>query len=483
MPRSFLAVDLGAESGRAVLGLFDGKKVETREIRRFSNEPVTYRGSLHWDVPRLWLEVTRALNDLGSAPLDGIGVDGWGVDYALLSASGELLGNPHHYRDGRTQGVMDEVFQRASPKAIYDATGIQFMPINTLFQVYAGYKKSPELFGVAATLLTIPDLLHHWMCGEAVCEYTNATTTQMVNAHSGNWDVDLLAKAGLPTHMLASIVEPGSILGRLLPCANRQLAGTKVIAPACHDTASAVATVSSDGDTAFLSSGTWSLLGKEVAAPIINDEARQCNFTNEGGVCGTTRFLKNVMGLWLLQGCRASFANRGEAWSYEQLAQAAEAAEPFRSLMNPDDIRFLNPACMTTAVADFCKETGQPRPESAGQFARAVLESLAFRCAYVLGKLEQLTNSRISKIRIMGGGSRNDLLNQFIADATECSVIAGPVEATALGNIAMQMLATGAVHSLEEARAILDHSVERRVFEPKRSDAWQQQKQRFEQYQ
>src|ERR1051326_7441637 len=302
MPKStaskpYLAFDFGAESGRAVLAHLQSGVLTTEEVHRFPNEPVEYLGSLHWDAPRLWLEVRKALAGLGEVELAGIGVDAWGVDYALLGERGELLENPYHYRDRRTEGIMEEVLARVGRDEIYSATGIQFMPINTLYQLVAAKRRSPRLLAAAQYLLTIPDLFHYWLTGNAVCEFTNATTTQMVDPIKRTWATGLLQRLELPAHLPAPIVEPGSIVGTLLPeiAGHTSLAGTTVIAPACHDTGSAVAAISARDGTAFLSSGTWSLLGTELDAPVITPGALRLNFTNEGGVNGTTRLLKNVM--------------------------------------------------------------------------------------------------------------------------------------------------------------------------------------------
>ena len=317
MPASkpYLAFDLGAESGRAVLGHLQSGILTTEELHRFPNEPVEYGGSRHWDVARLWLEMRKALSRVEGMELTSIGVDAWGVDYALLGERGELLQNPYHYRDRRTQGVMDEVFRRVPKDEIYRATGIQFMPINTLYQLYAAKRDTPAIVAAAKRLVTIPDLFNYWLTGNAVCEFTNATTTQMVDSVNRTWATDLLERLDLRPELPAPIIEPGSVIGTLLPeiAQNSALSGTPVIAPACHDTGSAVAAISARDGTAFLSSGTWSLVGTEVDAPIITREALRLNFTNEGGVNGTTRLLKNVMGLWMLQGCRHSWTAQGHS--------------------------------------------------------------------------------------------------------------------------------------------------------------------------
>jgi rhamnulokinase len=482
--KPYLAFDLGAQSGRAVLAHLQSGILTTEEVHRFANEPVEYGGSLHWDLARLWFEVRGALARLGGVELAGIGVDAWGVDYALLGERGELLQNPYHYRDHRTEGIMEEVVRKAGKEEIYRATGIQFMPINTLYQLFAARRQTPKLLEAAKYLLTIPDLFHYWLTGNAVCEFTNATTTQMVDPVKRAWAAGLMQSLELPAHLPAPIVEPGSIIGTLLPdiASHSSLAGTSVIAPACHDTGSAVAAISARDGTAFLSSGTWSLLGTELDSPVITPDALRLNFTNEGGVNGTTRLLKNVMGLWMLQGCRQSWTAQGRSYDYRELIEMAARETPFRHLVDPDDESFLRPPDMLTAIDKFCARTHQPGPQEPGAYVRTVLESLAFKYRFVLRNLEHVCDKRIEQIRIIGGGSKNRLLNQLTADSTGRKVLAGPAEATALGNIAIQILATGGASSLQEVRAIVDRSFPTEVFEPLETDKWDQHAERFEQY-
>src|SRR6185437_2596664 len=343
---------------------------------------------------------------------------------------------------------------------------------------------TPELFTSARTLLTMPDLFHYWLTGNAVCEFTNATTTQLVNAVSRAWSKELMDKLKLPSDLPAQIVEPGSFVGTLCDeaASSRNLAGTPVIAPGSHDTASAVAAVAACDGTAFLSSGTWSLLGTELNAPVINAESMRLNFTNEGGVCGTTRLLKNVMGLWMLQCCRTFWSAQGNAYSYAELMEMSFQEPAFKHFVDPNKECFLHPTNMPEAISNFCDRTQQPKPGNPGAYVRAVLESLALKYAVVTGEIEQLTGKAITQIRIIGGGSKNRVLNQFTADATGRTVLAGPVEATALGNIAMQMVATGGVSSLAEARALIDRSFPTEVFEPRESDRWQDELERFQHY-
>jgi rhamnulokinase len=489
MPKSahakpYLAFDFGAESGRAVLAHLQSGILTTEEVHRFPNEPIACGRSLRWDVGRLWLEVRKALARVGEVELAGIGVDAWGVDYALLGERGELLENPYHYRDRRTEGVMEEVLGKISKEEIYHATGIQFMPINTLYQLFAARRETPKVIAAAKRLLTIPDLFNYWLTGNAVCEFTIATTTQMIDPRKRTWAAGLMQRLQLPSDLPAPTVEPGSILGTLLPeiAGNSSLASTAVIAPACHDTGSAVAAISARDGTAFLSSGTWSLLGTELDSPVITPDALRLNFTNEGGVNGTTRLLKNVMGLWMVQGCRKCWMAQGHSYDYRELTELGSQETSFRHLVDPDDESFLHPTDMLAAIDEFCTRTHQAVPREPGAYVRAVLESLAFKYRVVLRNLEQVTGKHIEQIRIVGGGSNNQLLNQLTADATGRRVLAGPAEATALGNVAIQILATGGAASLREVRAIVDRSFPTEVFEPLETDKWDQHAERFEQY-
>jgi rhamnulokinase len=482
MAAHFLAFDLGAESGRAMSGRLRSGQLDLTEVCRFPNEPVRERGSLHWDIQRLWSDMQRALQHIehDGRRLDSVAVDAWGCDYGLIGEGGRLLGNPYHYRDPRTDGVMAEVIARVGRARIYEATGIQFLAFNTLYQLVAARQRTPHVLDAATAFGTIPDILNLWLTGVLRAEYTSATTTQMVDARARRWAEGLLTELDLPLRLLPEIVEPGSILGQLTGTAVARFVGTPVVVPACHDTGSAVASVPAFGRRAFLSSGTWSLLGIEVPEPIINAQTLEANFTNEGGVCGTTRLLKNIGGLWLLQACRRAWAEQGQDYEYAELTEAA-AAEPraFRSLFDPDDPSFLHPPDMARAIADYCRRTGQPEPDGPAAFTRAIFESLAFKYRVVLDTLEALTGTAITEVQIVGGGSRNRLLNQFTADATGRTVLAGPAEATALGNIAMQMLATGAVASLAEARRIIESSFPVERFAPVAADCWDTQYRRF----
>jgi len=476
-----LAIDLGAETGRAVLGRLERGTLSLTEVRRFPNTPVADAGTLRWDVQALWSEVQQALLETRDL-VTSVGVDGWGCDYALLDDRGGLVEQPYHYRDHRTDAAMASAFARVSRDEIYRTTGIQFLPFNTLFQLHAARTQQPGVFDRAAALVTIPDLMHYWLTGRIACEYTNATTTQCMDATTRMWATSLLDRMDLPARLFGRLVEAGTILGPVrLP--DGSTGAVDVVAPACHDTGSAVAAVHASGQTAFLSSGTWSLLGIEVAAPVIGDRARDLNFTNEGGVLGTTRLLKNIAGLWLLQACRRDWAARGEALSYDAIVAAASGlARPPGTLIDPDAPAFLNPPDMPEAIADTCRRTGQPVPVDAAAFARTIFDSLALKYRVVLEWLEELTGRTLTTIRVIGGGARNRLLNQLTADATGRVVIAGPVEATALGNLAMQMVATGQVASLDEARNIIERSFPTERFEPRHTNDWEPAYRRFRDY-
>jgi rhamnulokinase len=480
--RDFLAFDLGAESGRAMHASLRGGVITLAEICRFPNGPVRDNGSLRWDIYRLWREMQGALGQCSGTSLESIGVDAWGCDYGLLREDGSLVEAPFTYRDPRTHGVMEQVFASVPRERIYGVTGIQFLWFNTLYQLYAACTNAPKTIAAAHRFATIPDILNYWLCGELKAEYTNATTTQCVDAVNRTWATGLLDDLGIPSRLLPEIVEPGTVLGRLRKEADRTLAGVPIVSPACHDTGSAFAAVPVGDTAAFLSSGTWSLLGTEVPAPIITPQAMDLDFTNEGGVCGTTRLLKNIGGLWLLQSCRHSWAASGREYAYDELVTAAGAERPFQALLDPDSPGFRNPDDMVSAIDGFCRQTGQPSLDGPPSYSRAIMESLAFKYRAVLESLEELTGRRFDEIRVVGGGARNRLLNQFTANATGRTVVVGPVEATALGNVAMQMLATGAVASLTEARAIIDRSFPVERFEPAETERWEPHYHRFLEY-
>ena len=476
---NFLAIDMGASSGRVMLGQWDGQQFDLRELHRFPNGPVQVMGHLHWDVLRLWQEIKTGITQYAAQydePLAGIGIDTWAVDFGLLDGAGRLLGNPYNYRDKRTDGMPEWVDERVSPQKLYEQTGIQRLPINTLYQL-AGMKhlRDPQL-DAAQTLLMIPDLFHYWMTGQAVAEYTNATTTQFYDVRQRRWATDLLARLGLPTHILPPVVAPGTLLGDLLPEVREEVGlghPVLIIATATHDTASAVAAVPGlDERSAYVSSGTWSLVGVEIAQPILSERARELNFTNEGGVDKTIRFLKNVGGLWLLQECQRQWQREGHTYQWADLVALAGQAAPLRSVVDPDAPEFLNPGDMRAALRDYCRHTGQPEPTEVGEIVRCCLESLSLKYHWVLSALEELTGRKLDTIRIVGGGSQNRLLCQLTADACGRDVVARPVEATALGNILVQAVATGHVPDIAAGRRAIAASVQQTVFEPQTGVDW-----------
>jgi rhamnulokinase len=486
----FVAVDLGAESGRVLAGKLSRGRFELEEIHRFPNGPVRIGDHIYWDVLRLWTEVKNglalAVQKYGSQVVS-IGVDTWGVDYALLDSNDELVGNPYHYRDKRTEGMFEVAFQKVPRDEIYRRTGIQFMRLNTLYQLLAMVvQKSPQL-KIAKTFLMMPDLFHFWLSGEKVNEFTEATTTQFYDPRKGDWAKSMLRKLGIPTRILnCPIVPAGTVLGELRQHVADEVRAThqiKVVAPASHDTASAVAaTPLSDENAVYISSGTWSLVGMEIREPIITDKSLAFNFTNEGGVYGTFRFLRNVTGMWLIAECRRIWAREGNEFTYDQLTQMAAEAQPFKCFVDPDDPRFLAPENMLDAIRSFCRDTNQPEPETVGEFVRCCLEGLALKYRWVIERLEELTGKTVSTIHIVGGGSQNWLLNQFTADATGKLVQAGPVEATATGNALVQAIALGYLGSHAELREVVRNSFPLRTFEPKPDERWQQAYERFCQF-
>jgi rhamnulokinase len=483
---NFIAVDLGASSGRVVSAEWDGSAFRLRELHRFDNEPVTVRGHVHWDVLRLWHEIKVGLTKYaqsGTRPLTGIGVDTWGVDYALLDAGGKLLGNPYHYRDGRNDGMVELACQRIPRQEIYAQTGIQFMQLNSLTQLLSlAEAKEPQLEH-AATLLMMPDLFNYWLTGRKVSEYTAASTSQLLHAEDRRWATELAAALELPTDIFPEIVSPGTVLGPVSAevCEEMGFAHeVPVVAVGSHDTASAVVAVPElDEHSVYLSSGTWSLIGVEIPEPILTEEALRFNFTNEGGVGGTIRLLKNVAGLWLLQESRHQWQREGRDYDWGELLDLAGQAEPFRSLLDPDAPDFLSHGDIPGAIRAYCRHTGQPEPEGVGAVVRCCLESLALRYRWVVEALETVTGRALTTVRVVGGGSQNHLLNQFTADACGRPVVAGPVEATALGNVVMQAIATGHISDLAAGRRAVAASVELDRYAPEPSPEWDQAFERF----
>jgi rhamnulokinase len=475
--KNFLAFDLGAESGRAVTGRFDGKLLTLDEVHRFGNEPVYVGNHMYWKVLSIFTEICngirRVLDKYGE--LSSIGLDTWGVDFALLDKNGELIGNPHHYRDHRTDGVMEKVFKQISKQEIFDATGVQFMQLNTLYQLYSMVLKNDPSLKIADKLLMMPDLFNYWLTGEKLSEYTIATTTQCYDTRKNEWAKEVIKKINLPGHILPGIILPATEIGTLTGEAVQtpRAAGIKVIAPACHDTGSAIAAVPANTDDyAYISSGTWSLMGVVSGTPVVTPLTLEYDFTNEGGVDNTICLLKNITGLWVVQECRKEWISSGEKSDYDILTTLAERAKPFQAFINPDHPSFLHPASMTQAIKDFCVSTGQPVPEERGTFLRVTLESLACKYRQTLEQLEKITCRRIATIHIVGGGSRNRFLNRLTADACARPVYAGPVEATAIGNILAQMIAQGDCSSWAQARDLVRTAFPLEVYEPRDKAVW-----------
>lgn len=481
--RNFLALDLGASSGRAVVGRFDGERLTLEEVHRFANGPVqlpTAAGSsLHWDSLDQFAQVktgiARAVQCCGGAgALASVGIDTWGVDYGLLDAAGELLGNGFHYRDTRTVGALEQVFQIVPRPEVFRQTGIQFMDLNTLYQLFAA--RGSAALEQAQRLLFTPDLLHYWLTGRAVNEYTIASTSQCLEPFSRNWAFDLLARLEIPTHIFGEIVQPGAVLGPLLPWVAEETgaAGLQLVAVGCHDTASAVAAVPIEGpDRAFVSSGTWSILGVESPQPVVDARALAFNFTNEGGVCGTIRLMKNITGLWIIQECRRQWALEGARLTWDEIVNLAKAAPALRSSIDVDDVAFARPGDMPARIRQYCERTGQPIPASHGEISRTVCESIALKYRRVLDMTEELTGKRTDALNIVGGGTQNRLLSQFAANAVGRPVITGPIEATAAGNILMQMVALGAVGSLAEGREVIRRAFPVETFIPQDVEQWE----------
>lgn len=484
--RVYLAIDLGASSGRVMAALYDGRQLKLEEVHRFHNGGCRMPDGWHWSIVGLFSEIKQGLAKaaaLHGRSLVSAGVDTWGVDYGLVDRHGRLLGMPFMYRDGRTDGVPERIFKRVSRASIYGVTGIQTMFFNTLFQFYAEQQSKSPLLEAAHRLLFIPDLLHYWLSGRMANEYTIASTSQMLDARRRTWARGLLKQLELPDRLLGDVVQPGTVLGDVQKVFRDELGLPKlrIVAPGSHDTASAVAAVPAEGDRhAYLSSGTWSLMGLELQKPMLTEQAAALNFTNEGGVCDTIRFLKNICGLWLVQESRRIWNQAGPEIGFDALRAEAMAATPMTCLINPDHADFSTPGDMPARIAAFCRRTRQKAPATRGAVMRTIYESLALRYRDVLGKLEQLSGRSLDVLHIVGGGVRDTTLNQFTADALQRPVVAGPVEATALGNVLVQMIASGDLASLEEGRALVRRSFPTRTFEPGDAAPWQAAYGRFQ---
>ena len=487
----FLAVDVGASSGRVLAGSFNGTRLRLDEVHRFENSPVVAAGHMYWDLLSQWSHIKvglRCCAERFGSRVASLGVDTWGVDFGLLGRNDQLLANPVHYRDGRTAGILPQAFQAVSREEIFAETGIQFMEFNTLFQLLAMQRANSPLLEMAECLLMMPDLFHWLMTGEKGNELTNATTTQFYNPRTRTWASGMLERLNIPTSILGPIVPPGTCYGTLRRAVVDEtgLRNARVVLPGTHDTASAVVAVPSprplerSPDWCYISSGTRSLMGVETKEPVINDRSRELNFTNEGGVGGSVRLLKNIAGLWLVQECRRIWEQAGESMQWSQLVALAHDSRPLVSLIDPDDVRFVAPRDMPKAIQQFCSATGQVVPETHGAVVRCGLESIALRYRSVLTSLEELIGGRLETVHIVGGGTQNRLLCQLTADACRRQVLAGPVEATAIGNCMVQAVAAGDVASLVEARNIVRTSFDVQQYEPQDPDPWDEAFARFE---
>lgn len=478
---NYIAVDLGAESGRVMLGRIADGRLTLEQMHRFSNGPVQEQGTLRWDFQRLLTEIKTGIGLAAKAAdgkVGGIGVDTWGVDFGLLGADGKLLEAPYHYRDSRTNGMMDKAFALMPKRRVYENTGIQFMQLNSLYQVLAMRLANSDALAQTDRLLFMADLISYFLCGKAFGEYTLASTSQMMDMKTGQWSQPIFDELGLPMTIMPKITRPGAVVGSLTDAVAQEIGCGKipVIAVGSHDTASAVLGVPARGDTwAYLSSGTWSLMGVELPRAIVNDKTFQYEFTNEGGVENTIRLLKNIMGLWLVQECKRQWQRQGQDLSYGELTQMAAAAQPFFGYVNCDNSDFLAPGDMPARINKCLADTGQKPTQDKGQMVRLVLESLALKYRSVLSAIEDVTGNTIDVLHLVGGGIQNELLCQFTADATGRKVIAGPIEATASGNILIQAKATGQIKSVDEARQIVRNSFELKEYQPQNTTLWEKQ--------
>ena len=482
---SYIAVDLGAESGRVMLGRVADGRLSLEQVHRFSNGPVEQQGSLRWDFDRLMSEIKTGIGmaaKTAGGDIRGIGVDTWGVDFGLLGADGRLLEKPYHYRDSRTNGMMDKAFEKMPKRRVYENTGIQFMQLNSLYQLLAMRLANSDVLAKTDRLLFMADLFSYFLCGKAFGEYTLASTSQMMDMKTGEWSKPIFDELSLPMKIMPQVTMPGTIVGELTPEVAKEIGCGRipVIAIGSHDTASAVLGVPGGGDKwAYLSSGTWSLMGVELPHAIVNDKTFAYEFTNEGGVENTIRLLKNIMGLWLVQECKRQWQREGQDLSYGELAEMATKAKPFFGYVNCDNSDFLAPGDMPSRINKCLSDTGQKPTQDKGQMVRLILESLAMKYRSVLNAIEDVTGKGIETLHIVGGGIQNELLCQFTADATGLKVVTGPIEATASGNILMQARATGQLQSIDEARQVVRDSFEMKEYLPQNVSLWEQQYKQF----
>ncbi|MFN4227386.1 MAG: rhamnulokinase [Candidatus Ratteibacteria bacterium] len=492
MKKNYLAIDLGAESGRGIIGNFDGNKLTIEEIYRFPTYNTIIFNHRFWNLLSLFEEVKKIISIAKNyGEIAGIGITTWGVDCGFIGNNNLILSNPFHYRDERTNGIMEEVFQLVPRERIFKETGIQFMPLNTLFQLYATKKEFPYLIDNCKTLLFMPDLFNFLLTGEKFCEYTITTTSQMYNslatgqnkAPRGNWCFGILEQLGIKTDFLTQVISPGTLISNITKNLQEEIGVGQipVFAVCCHDTASAVVgTPGKDEERwAYLSSGTWSLLGVEITDPIINDKVLEYNFTNEGGFGGSIRFLKNIMGLWILQECKKEWDKAGKIYKYEELVEISKNATSFYAFIDVNSADFLYPGNMVEKIKEYCKKTGQRIPEDIPQITRVILESLAMEYRYVLEKLEEIIGYPIETLHIVGGGSKNSLLSQFASSATKKIVITGPSEATSIGNILIQILAKRELKDITQIREVIRNSFPLIVYRPENSELWDENYEKY----
>ena len=474
-----LAVDLGASNGRVVVGAYDDHTISLQEVHRFANDPVHVGQRLHWDILRLLHEVKQGILRANRAfpSLESMGIDAWAVDFGLLDADGELLANPIHYRDAQTAGMVKAVGDMLGVPWLFGRTGIQIMDINTIYQLHALLSRDSAPLREAQSLLLIPELLRYFLTGRRVSEYSNASTTQLLNLHTRDWDPEILHRLGLRASLFSEIVQPGTPVGSLSAavCTELGVPSIPVLAVGEHDTASAVAATPAETENfVYLISGTWSLMGTELAQPIVTDEALRLNFTNEGGVRQTFRFLKNIMGLWLLQECKRAWEQERAPLSFSDMTRLSERAKPFRCFIDPDHPMFLRPAHMPRQIQEFCRDTGQYVPESEGEVVRCVMESLALKYRYVFDRITSITKQRYGGLHIVGGGVHNSVLCQYTANAVGIPVWAGPDEASSIGNLLVQWIATGHIADLQEGRSIVRRSFPATTYDSQDRRAWEQ---------
>lgn len=474
--KQVLAFDFGASSGRAMLGFFDGNTISYQEIHRFSNDPVSVGGTLYWDVLRQFYEIKQGiLKAKQFGPIDSIAIDTWGVDFGLIAKDGTLLENPIHYRDLRTTGLVEKSFSKIPQEEFYYLTGNQIMELNTVFQLYSLVLNRPYQLDRAESLLLMPDLFNYMLTGVKASEYTNCTTTQLLDASKGTWSRRVMDALGIPFRLFTSIVQPGTVIGRLTPeiCEELEVDPIQVISVASHDTASAVAAVpAKEKDFIFNSCGTWSIFGTVTDIPILNKKAVRYNFANEGVAEGKTSLIRNILGLWLIQESRRQYQREGFDYSYGDLERLALQEKPFACFIDPDDPMFISPGNLPRRVREFCKKTGQTVPETVGQVMRCIYESLAMKYRYTYNQLRDCTGKDYRTIHMIGGGTKDKLLCQMTANACDCTVTAGPIEATVLGNIAIQLIAGGQIRNVDEARQIISRSEKVLCYQPEEADSY-----------